>query len=182
LPDIVTLIKAQHREIERLLEQAQNEHSDTLSVLRQIETLLSPHSEAEESFVYPRISALQPNEDDEVKDGAAEHHHVASVLKDLLADDPDSPGYDGKLAGLVGELLHHVQEEEEELLPVLADKASDEERDALGARFLAATGTAAQPPADDATRDELYQLAKERDIPGRSSMSKGELNAAVREA
>ncbi len=103
--------------------------------------MLTPHSEAEESFVYPRISELQPKEDDEVKDGAAEHHHAEQVLSELLAEDPDAPGYDGKLAGLVGELHHHIEEEESELLPVLSDKAGDDERDAMGDRFLAVTGT-----------------------------------------
>ena len=34
----------------------------------------------------------------------------------------------------------------------------------------------------DATRDELYQEAKERDIAGRSSMTKDELAAAVEQA
>jgi uncharacterized protein YecE (DUF72 family) len=37
--------------------------------------------------------------------------------------------------------------------------------------------TAATP--DDATRDELYELARQRDIPGRSSMNKHELREAV---
>lgn len=179
MPDVVTLIKAQHRELEQLLEQAQEEEADTLSILRSIEAMLTPHSEAEESFVYPRIAQLNPQEDDEVKDGAAEHHHAAAVLAELLSEDPDGPGYDGKLAGLAGELRHHIEEEEEELLPVLSERADAQERDAMGDRFLAATGTTGQAVAEGATRDELYELAQQRDIAGRSSMSKEELEQAL---
>lgn len=41
-------------------------------------------------------------------------------------------------------------------------------------------GKAAGDTYDDLTRDELYELAQERDLPGRSSMSKRDLVAALR--
>jgi hemerythrin superfamily protein len=190
VPDVVALIKSQHRELEELLEQAEQEDSDTLLVLRRVAGLLGPHSKAEEAFVYPRIAELQPDERDEVHDGAAEHHHAESMLAELLAAKPDEPGYDGKLAALIGELQHHVEEEESDLLPVLSEKASDEEREQLGARFAAQTGrsevrpeeggsaTGAPVPAD-ATKAELYERAKDADLPGRSSMTKDELAQAL---
>jgi hemerythrin superfamily protein len=203
VPDVVPLIKSQHREIEKLLEQAQQEDSDTLAVLRRVAGLLGPHSEAEESFVYPRIAELQQDEAEEVHDGTAEHHHAESLLAELLAGRPGEPGYDGKLAALVGELKHHVEEEESELLPVLAQKASDEERERLGERFAARTGgvgvradqagsgSGAGPRSgsgagsgsgsDEPTKAELYERAKRADVPGRSSMTKDELAEAISE-
>jgi hemerythrin superfamily protein len=193
VPDIVAVITSQHRLIDDLLEQAQQEDSDTLDLLRQVYELLRPHSEAEESFVYPRIRELDTEEAEEVTDGAAEHHHVEQLLDELLAGDPDEPGYDGKLAAVVGELRHHVQEEEEELLPVLTEKATAEEREQLGARFAVATGhdeivldddaavvqTVGTVDPDEATRDELYAQAKKLEVPGRSGMNKSELAAAI---
>jgi hemerythrin superfamily protein len=179
VPDVVALIKSQHRQLEQLLEQAEQEDTDTLSLLRQVSAMLTPHSEAEESYVYPRIAELQPDEAEETHDGAAEHHHAEALLNELLAGDPDEPGYDGKLAALVGELHHHIEEEESELLTVLTDKASDDEREQLGARFAADTGQAGITVADDASKSELYEQAKAADIPGRSSMSKDELAQAI---
>lgn len=52
------------------------------------------------------------------------------------------------------------------------------------------SGKASEPPAaggrpdpgDDATKAELYELAQELDIDGRSKMSKAELLRAIREA
>lgn len=191
MPDVVPLIKSQHREIEKLLEQAQQDDSDTLAVLRRVAGLLGPHSEAEESFVYPRIAELQQDEAEEVHDGTAEHHHAESLLAELLAGRPGEPGYDGKLAALVGELKHHVEEEESELLPVLAQKASDEEREQLGARFAARTGGAGVQAdrtgsgsgsgSDEPSKAELYEKAKRADVPGRSSMTKDELAKAISE-
>ena len=196
--DVVDVIKAQHREIDRLLDEAMSEGTDTLALLRQVSDLLQPHSEAEESFVYPAIAQRAPQEEgEEVKDGVAEHHHIEAVLADLLSGDPDEPGYDGKLAALVGELRHHVEEEEEELLPVLSEQASDDDRAEMAARFAEQTGwprtggvtSAGRASAEagsggsagsgDLTRDELYQKAKEQDVPGRSSMTKAELEQAV---
>lgn len=187
--DIVTLIKAQHRTIEKLLDRAADEGADTLALLRQVSDLLVPHSEAEESFVYPTIKAKDSSETDEVKDGAAEHHHIEGTLKELLAEDPDGPGYDGKLAGMVGELRHHIEEEEQDLLPVLSDKVSADERAELAQRFAAATHWSGGGAGEDAgsgdgspTRDELYEKAKEQDVPGRSTMSKDALADAVGES
>jgi hemerythrin superfamily protein len=181
VPDVVALIKSQHRQLEKLLEQAEQEDTDTLDLLRQVSAMLTPHSEAEESYVYPRIAELQPDEAEETHDGAAEHHHAEALLNELLAGDPDEPGYDGKLAALVGELHHHIEEEESELLPVLSDKASDEEREQLGTRFAADTGQADVTLPDDASKSELYERAKEADVPGRSSMTKDELAQAISE-
>jgi hemerythrin superfamily protein len=184
--DVVDVIKAQHREIDRLLEEAMAQGSDTLGLLGQVSELLTPHSQAEESFVYPAIAQRAQEEGEEVEDGAAEHHHIEGLLQELLGGDPDEPGYDGKLAALVGELRHHVEEEEQDLLPVLSEQASDDDRAEMGARFAERTGWsrgtdgAGEGSEGKApTRDELYAKAKEQDVPGRSSMTKDELERAV---
>ena len=116
--DVVDVIKAQHREVDRLLEEAASEGSDTAALLREVGEMLTAHSRAEESFVYPAIGQRAPKEEGEqVHDSLAEHQHIDQLLQELLAGDPDEPGFDGKLAALVGEIRHHVEEEEEELLP-----------------------------------------------------------------
>jgi hypothetical protein len=47
------------------------------------------------------------------------------------------------------------------------------------ARTAAREGVVAERPLDTMTRDELYELAREQDIPGRSKMKKDELRAAL---
>lgn len=186
MPDVVELIKTQHRLMDDLLEQAMQEDTDTLALLRQVSEMLLPHSHAEESFVYPAIEKRDSEEAEEVADGTAEHHHIEQMMRELLAEDPDGPGYDGKLAAMVAELRHHVEEEEADLLPVLSEKASAEERERMGVRFAAETGGAGVDEAgrtgsdpSDLTRAELYEKAKEQDVEGRSTMTKDELAKAV---
>ena len=196
--DVVDVIKAQHREVDRLLEEAMSEGGDTAALLRQVSEMLTAHSQAEESFVYPAIAERAPAEEGEqVHDSLAEHHHIDQLLQELLAASPDEPGFDGKLAALVGEVRHHVEEEEQDLLPALAEQTSDEDRAAMGARFAEETGwtqgagaAASEGSGGEGgegaegsglTRDELYEKAKEQDVPGRSSMTKAELERAVEE-
>ena len=65
MPDIVDLIKSQHRQVDELLTEAeqkaeQGQTADIPALLQQVSLLLLPHSQAEESFVYPTIRGLQP--------------------------------------------------------------------------------------------------------------------------
>ena len=190
MADVVDLIKAQHRAMDDLLGQAQEAEPDQVrELLQRVADLLLPHSEAEESFVYPAIRAYDPSEDAEVDDGAAEHHHIEALMRELLAEDPAGPGYDGKLAALVAELRHHVEEEEQDLLPVLSEQADDDEREELGTRFAEVTGHRLEDAVEgsgsgsgrEPTRDELYAQARRADVPGRSSMTKDELAEALDE-
>jgi hemerythrin superfamily protein len=185
MPDVVEVIKKQHKVIDSLLSQAEQEGADVRTLMQQVADLLKPHSEAEESFVYPAIRQKQADEAEMVKDGVAEHHHLEGLLDQLLQEDPEGPGYDGKLAALIGELRHHVEEEENDLLPVLEKKTASAEREAMGRRFLEETGQASGGAGSDVgsasepTKAELYDKAKEQDIEGRSTMSKDELKQAV---
>ena len=182
MPDIVEIIKAQHRQVDRLLNRAAEDDADTVALLREVASMLIPHSAAEEDFVYPTIRDKATDAGEDVADGAAEHHQIERMLQDLLHGDPSDPGYDGTLAAVTGELRHHVQEEEEELLPILEKRASRVEREEMGRRFVeATTGTRPAGPAEGngQTRQELYEKAKEQDIPGRSKMTKDELAEAV---
>ena len=201
MADIVEIIKEQHRQVDELLTRAEEDGADRAALMQEVARLLLPHSEAEESFVYPAIRELAGEAGEEVQDGVTEHHQVEEMLQNLLRGNPGDPGYDGTVAAIAGELRHHIQEEEEELLPILAERLDEAEREEMGRRFAdATTGSLPDTPApaassasssassdgdDDehaATRRELYEKAKEQEIPGRSRMNKQELADAVGES
>ncbi|WP_433795307.1 hemerythrin domain-containing protein [Actinoplanes sp. CA-252034] len=184
MPDIVEIIKEQHRQVEELLTRAEKGDGDSAALMQEVARLLLPHSEAEEAFVYPTIRDLATEAGDEVKDGAVEHHQVEEMLQNLLRGDSDDPGYDGTVAAIAGELRHHVREEEEELLPILTERLDDTAREEMGRRFIEATTGEDLPSGGDheATRRELYDKARDQEIPGRSRMNKQELADAVGES
>ena len=136
---VVTLIKEDHKKLEAVFKKLESaDPADTPPLLKQVEELLVPHSKAEEQVVYPAIKATAPGEEADVDDGIAEHHHVEATLKQLLTMDPDEPGADGLIAAMIGEVRHHVEEEEQEILPAFAKQASNDQLSDLGTKFTLA--------------------------------------------
>jgi hemerythrin superfamily protein len=136
--DVVTLIENDHRELEEVFSSIEAADGDVKPLIEQVRDLLIPHSKAEEQVVYPAIKQIAPGEAEDVDDGLEEHHHVEEMLKQVLAEDSDAPGADGLVAAIIGEVRHHVEEEEQLILPKFADKATPQQLDELGAKFQAA--------------------------------------------
>ena len=135
---VITLIKDDHKKLEAVFKQLEAEKGDIRALLLQVAELLVPHSKAEEEVVYPAIKAITPEEGEMVDDGLAEHQHVEKTLNQLLAMDPDEPGADGLIAAMIGEVRHHVEEEEQDILPKFGDEASNPQLSELGDAFEAA--------------------------------------------
>lgn len=136
---LITLIKDDHKKVEAVFKKLETaEPSQVPELLQQVAELLIPHSKAEEQVVYPAIKAAAPEEQTEVDDGIAEHHHVEETLEQLMAADPEAPGVDGLVAAMIGEVRHHVEEEEQEILPTFAESTSNQELSDLGTEFTAA--------------------------------------------
>jgi hemerythrin superfamily protein len=206
--DVVSLIKKDHRELEELFARLTAGDGDRQRLLDEITVRLEAHSRAEELEVYPVLSLADPGEEDEVEHAHHEHHeaeHRLRMARNLVV----SPHFGAAFTEFVQAVKHHVEEEENEVLPAL-QKAVDAGRLAeLGAAFEKVRGELLASPAAfpdavtepvaslggklgtvpaaaagdlaDATRDELYERAKEADIPGRSAMTKEELADALRE-
>lgn len=202
MTDVVALIKKDHRELEELFAKVTAGDGDRQRTLDEITARLEAHSRAEELEVYPVLSLADPGEEEEVEHAHHEHHeaeHRLRMARNLVV----SPHFGEAFTAFVKAVKNHVEEEENEVLPAL-QKAVDADRLVeLGAAFEkvrgellaqpastinleaeAATGTApaaATGDPADATRNELYERAKEADIPGRSAMTKQELADALRE-
>jgi hypothetical protein len=81
---------------------------------------------------------------------------------------------------LIENVEHHAEEEESELFPKLREELGDAALKRLGTELAAAKERhEAGAATDGRSRDELYSLAQERDLPGRSSMTKEELAEAL---
>ena len=142
---VVTLIKEDHQKLESVFKKLEKaEPTEIPDLLRQVQELLVPHSKAEEQVVYPAIKSIVPDESSDVDDGLEEHHHVEQTLEELLASDPEAPGVDGLIAAMIGEVRHHVEEEEEQILPSFSKAANNQQLSELGEQFTAAKEQALQ--------------------------------------
>jgi hemerythrin superfamily protein len=194
--DAVTLIRNDHRLLESLFQRLQEGGRDRRALVEEIAARLTAHAQAEEEEVYPAITAADPAEEDEVEHAYHEHDEAMHLLLKVV-NLVDSPHFDQAVTDLVEAVRHHVDEEESGVLPALGDAVDGETLERLGEAFdrvraaaLRAAGVedvrapAGAAPAGElqaATRDELYERAKEADVAGRSSMNKQELTEALEE-
>jgi hemerythrin superfamily protein len=185
------LIEAEHRQVEALF--ARFESTGDRAVAMELCDLLERHTEMEEQVLYPELRKV----DEELYEDAQEEHDEAD---ELIAQIRQAEG--DRLRELVqelkGDIEHHVEDEESEDLPAMEESCGTERMDQLGQQMeqwrssrggggagagaggrdateIGVADGAAKEDLLDLTKDELYEKAKDLDIPGRSSMNKDEL-------
>ncbi|MEV6415794.1 hemerythrin domain-containing protein [Kribbella sp. NPDC051718] len=178
--DVVDLIMQDHREVERLFDELKNNPDKRKGLVPVLTTLLSAHSRAEESAVYP-AAAAEADEADDVAHSQEEHIEADQLLAELAATDPDSAAFDKALQNLVDAVTHHVEEEETKVLPGMRANLSQERLLELGEAFAASRKEHLGDQPDDITRDELLQQARNADISGVSSLAKDDLQKKLQQ-
>ncbi len=177
MPDVVDLIVQDHRELQRMFEELKSDPSKRKTLAPVMSTLLFAHSRAEESEVYPRARAAGGEDDVE---HSQEEHLVADQLAERLTGlDPESDEFGSVLEELVHAVTHHLEEEEESVLPHMRERMSADDLTELGERFLAARAEHLGDQPDDMTKSQLEQQARNIDLEGASSMSKDELKGEL---
>jgi len=176
--DVVDLILNDHREVERLFDQLQNEPKTRANVVPVLVTLLTAHSRAEEAEVYPAARS-EAGESEEVEHSQEEHLLADRLLQRLAGTDPAAPEFEGVLRELVEAVTHHVEEEEEKVLPGLRERIDESRRGELGAAFLASRQEHLGEEPIDLRKQELLQQAMNAGVPGAWQMSKSELEKAL---
>jgi len=135
MPDVITLIERDHREVEELF--AKFRQTGDASVATQICDELDRHTRAEEEAVYPVIASEVSGGKALSKEATEEHEEARQLVGRVRrTSDPDH------LAELMTQLEqainHHVEEEEHEILPKVRDAVDQARLDEMGADFEAA--------------------------------------------
>ena len=120
--DAVALIKADHREVEQLFrefeEAGDRAYKTKQQLVSQIIQELEVHATIEEEIYYPAVEAKAKKDGKELVAEAVEEHHVVKVLLGELATmSAEDDAFDAKVTVLMENVRHHVEEEEEEMLP-----------------------------------------------------------------
>ncbi|WP_049568346.1 hemerythrin domain-containing protein [Nonomuraea sp. SBT364] len=172
--DVISLITHDHREVEALFERLKSGRGDLAATVAELHALLTAHSRAEEDRVYPHLDAHH---------GVEEHKEAEVLLDALVRAEPGTAEFRQTLQQLADAVTHHVQEEESDLLPQLAESADAKRLQELGKEFQQRRDEelrALTVPGE--TKAELYEQAQRADIPGRSQMDKQELRDALRQS
>src|SRR4051794_4669048 len=141
--DVIEILEHDHREVEEMfreLESLRGVSSDEQLKRRkdladQVTIELVRHSVAEEVLVYPKVEKQVSEE--EVEHARKEHAEAEETLKRMEKLDADDPGFDDELATLMGEIRHHIEDEEGEMFAHMRQAMDPEELRTLGSRVEA---------------------------------------------
>lgn len=171
--DVIDLILKDHRELERMFATLLDEPAQRPTLVPLMTTLLTAHSRAEESEVYP--AAREAGIEEDVEHSQKEHLEADELAVRVAGMDPESDEFPSALKELIDAVKHHVGEEEETLLPHIRDQIDEARRAELGAAFLAAREENLGDQPADITKADLEQQAANISLSGASAMSKAEL-------
>ena len=178
MPDVVDLIKQDHREVERLFETLRTDPAKRPGLVPVLTTLLTAHSRAEEAEVYP-VCASEAEAAEEVSHSQEEHVQADELLARLADCDPESSEFETCLDELVEAVTHHVEEEESKVLPAMSQQLTDERRAKLGEAFLASRAQHLGEQPGEMRKEELVQQAQNVGI-STSGKSKEELERELK--
>jgi len=175
--NVVDLIMKDHRELERIFDQLMNQPDKRANLVPVMITLLTAHSRAEESEVYPAARDSGGSED--VEHSQKEHLEADQLAAAVAEADYDSPDFGEKLQKLIDAVKHHVEEEESTVLPGMRERMDAGRLDELGQAFLASRKQHLGDMPEDITKQELQTQAANAGVSGTSGMSKESLKSKL---
>lgn len=134
----IELLKQDHEKVKKLLEEISNTTDRAFKkraeLLEKIALELKAHTTIEEEIFYPAFREAGKREQLQMYHEAKEEHRAVDslVLPDLLATDPGTVEFAGRVKVLRELLEHHIEEEEEEMFKQARELLSEEELTALG--------------------------------------------------
>jgi hemerythrin superfamily protein len=177
--NVVDLIMNDHRELERIFDQLMTQPDKRPSLVPVMITLLTAHSRAEESEVYP--AAVEAGGAHDVEHSQKEHLEADQLAAAVAESDYDAADFPEKLQKLVDAVKHHVEEEETSVLPGMRERMEPARLDELGQAFLASRAEHLGDMPEDLTKNQMEQQAANADISGASGMTKDELKSTLEE-
>ena len=129
--NITELLKADHREVEGLI--AQLEDDGNLETFGKLKNALTMHTQIEEEIYYPKLEEFVETED-LIDEAYEEHNDVDQLLEDMSETEIPGDDFQELLAQLKESINHHVEEEENELFPLSENLLGTETIEEMGDR------------------------------------------------
>jgi hemerythrin superfamily protein len=111
--DAISLLKADHRQVEQWFDQFESTRSDSRKqeLARRICQALEVHTQIEHEIFYPAF--LEATDEEDIHHEAeVEHNAAKKLIAEIKASGPDDDYYDAKVTVLSEMIKHHVNEEE----------------------------------------------------------------------
>jgi len=124
-PDAMSLLEHDHMVIKQLLNRLSATTEGAVkqreALLKRIETELKTHTRIEEEIFYPAFKESAKRTDEHLYYEAVEEHNLAELaFSDLKSTDTETKEFSAKAKVLKDIVLHHAEEEEEQIMFVKA--------------------------------------------------------------
>ncbi|MEU7933735.1 hemerythrin domain-containing protein [Micromonospora echinofusca] len=150
--DAIVVLKEDHKEMRRLFKAFQDAEEGPAArrqkLVNEILEALTVHTYLENEVMYPEIRKLLPDLEDDILE-SYEEHHVADVLcAELFTMDAGDERFNAKTTVLIENVLHHVEEEEQEWFPKVREALGRKQLQEIGERMIALRADAPRKPTD----------------------------------
>lgn len=138
-PDPTKMLKQDHDEVEKLLEQlCKARDTDRRQALfGDLEPMILLHARLEEQAFYPAFKEASKRKDDRIQyyESKEEHDAVERLLVEMHASDPGSERFQAQAMLLKELVLHHAKEEEKTMFPRTKEILKDDAMEDLSRRM-----------------------------------------------
>ena len=149
--DAIVLLKNDHKEIKKTFKDFQkageDAHKEKGKLVDTMIELLTQHTYIENEVMYPRVRELLPDLEDDVLESYEEHHVADVLVMELSMMKPGDERFDAKTTVLIENVLHHIEEEEDEWFPKVREGLGRKALQDLGANMEIARKKAPRRPS-----------------------------------
>ncbi|WBB69028.1 hemerythrin domain-containing protein [Micromonospora sp. WMMD812] len=150
--DAIVLLKEDHKEMRRLFKAFQDAEEGPASqrqkLVGQILEALTVHTYLENEVMYPEVRKLLPDLEDDILESYEEHHVADLLCAELFTMDAEDDHFNAKTTVLIENVLHHVEEEEQEWFPKVREALGRKQLQEIGERMIALRADAPRKPTD----------------------------------
>lgn len=133
--NILSLIEAEHRQVEKLFAEAEKADSNELyECFNEIYKALTLHARSEELVFYPAMREYEETEK-YIEEAEAEHEEAKILLEEIKSLKPTDSEFKTKIKSLKKAVQHHVEEEEKEIFKAISECMTDKQLSDLGQEF-----------------------------------------------
>ena len=145
----IDMLTEDHRQVKAMFQRFQGgETAQRDQLVHDIIHSLNTHNRVEETVLYPFIRAEVPDGDKLMNEAEQEHQEAKDAIAELSALDASDPAFEDAFRRLRESVEHHVEEEEGEVFPKLAQAAGEEGLADLGQKLAQAKAMSTRPAYD----------------------------------
>ncbi len=149
--DAIVLLKDDHQQVRKVFREFESAGEDATErkgkLVDTMIELLTQHTYIENEVMYPRVRELLPDLEDDVLESYEEHHVADVLVMELAGMKPTDERFDAKTTVQIENVLHHMEEEEQDWFPKVREGLGRKTLQEIGEELLAAKKKAPTKPS-----------------------------------